>query len=498
MSKPKSFHEYKLLRESEESNLESNAVGSKVSLGDNSQFHPFYISDDPKSENYGKNKNLAPIVRAFKSGANWGWSRDNDTGKDKPVKISSKRLFLSGGAVRDHLLGKKTRNIELTTNASPDEVFHILKQNGFSFISKEGNLKGSNNSPNKKHGNNQTFWVNKVDSNKRPFCFGISVNDDHYELDVFRKNPRGLLDSNMESGSQIDDASGRDFTINGMYILLNNDNGPNKELLDFFGGMHHLAARKISSIGDMQSKFEEDPSRIIRYARMMNSYGSPDKVSDEEKDLIKSLSDRLNKLDNKVSMSEFNKGMEREDIDSRRYIKSCNDLGILDKIFPGKIIDSKLPVSASEVGDRHMPLAFMLRLNSPNSLNDLNIEPRDLQKIIFLIKMLGLNSNISPQNLSDLTTNYLSSGMPSRKLRDFVIKFGGMHSDLIDGFIDYTKKPRVKVFIKKDGIDTVADEFQDLVDPFDTNIDPDAFENRKKEIELNNFIDQLKNRNYEL
>ena len=126
----RSFSKYKLLRESagEISNSQDghNAVGSKISLGDGNKFPPFEISDDPKSENYGKNKNLAPVVRAFKQGANWGWSRDDSTGNDKPVKINSKKIYLTGGTVRDHLLGKKPRDYELATNASLDEVYHIL------------------------------------------------------------------------------------------------------------------------------------------------------------------------------------------------------------------------------------------------------------------------------------------------------------------------------------------------------------------------------------
>ena len=135
----RSFQKYKLLREAQEGKKggspmggkDVGGVGAKISLGDGNDFQPFEISDDPKSEHYGKNKNLSPIVREFKQGANWGWSRDDSTGNDKPVKIGGKKLFLAGGAVRDHLTGRKARNIELATNASPDEVYHVLKQNGF-------------------------------------------------------------------------------------------------------------------------------------------------------------------------------------------------------------------------------------------------------------------------------------------------------------------------------------------------------------------------------
>ena len=104
------FQEYKNLRESVEEkdkSGEAQPLGAKISLGDGNDFEPFQISDDPKNQHYGKNKNLAPIVRAFKGGGNWGWSRDDSSGEDKPVKIGSKKLFLTGGATRDQIKKKK-------------------------------------------------------------------------------------------------------------------------------------------------------------------------------------------------------------------------------------------------------------------------------------------------------------------------------------------------------------------------------------------------------
>ena len=491
----RSFSKYKLLRESagEISNSQDghNAVGSKISLGDGNKFPPFEISDDPKSENYGKNKNLAPVVRAFKQGANWGWSRDDSTGNDKPVKINSKKIYLTGGTVRDHLLGKKPRDYELATNASLDEVYHILKQNGFDYFDKNGELKNSKNGPNQKKGSNQYFWVEQTNKQGRPFIFGIGVNEDTYRLEVFRKTPRGLYNGDIESGTQTEDAYGRDFTINGMYILLNNDNGPNKELYDFFGGMHHIAAGKVHTIGNMKEKLEEDPSRILRYIRMLTSYGNQDKVSDEEKETLTSLANKIGELDRKFVMDEFKKGMDKDDIDPRNYLRCCRDFGVLDHMFPGKLIDTNFPKEMSELGDRHMPVAFMLRMNNPTSLEDLGMEPRELQKIVFLINTLGLNDKIDAKQLSDLTTGYLGSGISSRKLRDFGIKLGGLDGGLMDAFINYTKQPRINIFTTKDGEDTISDDFLDLFDTFSDEIDPDAADERKRKLELDSFQNQL-------
>lgn len=498
------WQQYRLLRESEDgsgnggvpkkvngASQELGAIGTKVSLGDGNDFLPFEISDDPKSEHYGKNKNLAPVVRAFKQGANWGWSRDDATGNDKPVKITGKKLFLAGGAVRDHLKGKKARDIELATNASPDEVYHILKQNGFEFINDKGmigNNKSAKISPNRKEGNKQYFWVNNTNKNGRPFSFGLKVNEDEFSMEVFRKTPRGNVEGDPEPGTHAEDAAGRDFTINGMYLALTSDNGPNKELHDFFGGMHHLASGRIAAIGDMKHKLKEDPSRIMRFVRMLSSYGDHKKIPEEERKIIQNSADGLGKMDRKLIMDEFRKGLDKDDVDPREYMKLFRDLGLLDHLFPGKMVDGNLPKELSELGDKHMPLAWMLRMNDPSALEDIGFEKKDSQKIGFLIKSLGMKEDMDGGGLMDLIQGYTSSGISGRKLREFATKLGGLDPNLMDAFLNHAKDPRVKQFkMGEDGQEGIDDNFTDLVDPFSGQPDSKAVEERKKELELRGF-----------
>lgn len=495
------WREYRLLREQQEkktngASQELGAIGTKVSLGDGNDFIPFEVSDDPKSEHYGKNKNLAPIVRAFKQGANWGWSRDDSTGGDKPVKISGKKLYLAGGSVRDHLKGKKARNIELATNASPDEVYHILKQNGFEFVNDKGqigNPKSAKVSPNRKEGNRQFFWVEKTNKNGRPFSFGLQVNEDQFTMDVFMKSPRGMVEADPEPGTHAEDAAGRDFTMNGMYILLGNDNGPNKELSDFFGGMHHLTSGRVAAIGDMKHKLKEDPSRILRYVRMLSGYGDPKKIPQEERDTIANSGEGLSKMDRKVMMDEFKKGLDKDDTDPREYLKLFRDLGLLDQLFPGKQVDADLPKELSELGDKHMPLAWMLRLNDPDALEDLGLDQKDMQKVKFLIKSLGMNENMDANSLMDLIQGYTSSGVSSRKLREFATKLGGLNPQLMDAFIAYAKDPRVKSYMSaEDGSETLNPSFHDLADPFTGEPNQHAMEERKRHLELQNFQKRMR------
>lgn len=499
----KRFSEYVLLREGNEPSKSGGAGGgdgmggisTKISLGDNNDYVPFEISDDPKSEHYGKNKNLAPIVRAFKQGANWGWSKDDSTGTDKPVKINGKKLFLSGGAVRDHLMGKKARNVELATNASPDEVYHLLKQNGFEFVNDQGQVGGGSGrtSPNKKEGSKQFFWVKKANKNGRPFTFGLKVNEDEFELDVFMKTPRGNVDKELESGTHGEDAAGRDFTLNGMYILLSADNGPNKELYDFYGGMHHLKSGRVAAIGDMGKKLKEDPSRILRYVRMLTQYGDPSKISDEDKSVIQKSAGGLSKLDRKLVMDEFKKGMDKDDVDTRGYLKTYRDLGLLDQLFPGKAIDTKLPKELSEIGDKHMPLAWMLRMNSPEMLDDLGMDPKDQKKIGFLIKSLTMSDGMDEDTLSDLLQGYTQSGVSSRKLKEFATKVGGLDQGVVDAFLGHAKGPRVNMYeTGEDGSEQISGAFADLTDPFTGQPDQTGVEKRKKQMELEGFKKQLK------
>lgn len=497
-----SFQEFRLLKEGAENKNKPDtggALGAKVSLGDQNDFQPFEVSDDPKSEHYGKNKNLSPIVRAFKSGGNWGWTKDDSTGDDKPVKISGKKLFLSGGAVRAHLRGEKANNIELATNASPDEVYHLLKQNGFEFINDQGMLNQNKKPPhpNRKEGAKQFFWVKRANKNGRPFAFGLRVNEDEFDLDCFQKSARGFDgDEEPEPGTQADDANSRDFTINGLYIQLTNDNGPNKDLYDFHGGIHHMMSGQIVPIGGDKAfdEMRKRPSRIIRYMRFMHGYGDPKTVSQEQmQKFMSAAADGLPKLaqkpeGRKYMMDEFKKGLDKDGSDGRKYLKLFKKFGVLDLLFPGKMIDADLPKELSELGDKHMPLAWMLRNNDPQSLEDTGMDPKDLKKIAFLIKSLNVDENMDPDRLDDLTNGYTSSGISGRKLRDWGTKLGKKDPNIMDAFLAYVKSPRVKLYEKgDDGNEKLNNAFSDLIDPFTGQQDHEGIKERRKHLELDSF-----------
>lgn len=456
-------------------------VQSKISLGDGNEYKPFTVSDDPNSEHFGANSSLAPIVRAFKKGANWGWSKDDKTGEDKPVKISGKKLFLTGGAVRDHLAGKKPRNVELSTNASPDEIYHILNQNNFEFEGNEDNNSGQ-----------QSFWVMEKDTNGRPIKFGVRVKNDQYELSVFSANPKGIP-GKFKPGTQEQDAASRDFTMNALSLGLTNDNGPNKDLYDFFGGLHHMASGQVVPIGDFTEKLKEDPTRALRFARMLSRYGDPSKIGEQNKSALSGIIPMLAKADRSKVTDEFSKIFSYDDGDTRCAMKIYSDLGLLDGVFPGMSLDKELPKELKEMGDKHMPLAWMMRKNVPEEIefNMHGFKPDLLKKIMFLIKSLNLGENIDPTSLADLRNNYFESGLSSRNLRNWTTKIAKKDERLVDAFIQHVRSPRINLYVNEEN-NEVHKDFKNCVDPFTGKIDARQVNEQKIDLEYRNFREILK------
>lgn len=413
-----SFHKYLLLREEKEV---EGRVSARVTLGSDNDFEPFFVSDDPASAQYGKNRNLAPIIKAFKKGGRWGWTRD-ESGEEKPVKISGKKLYLSGGTVRDHLSHKKVYDYDLVTNASSDEIEHILTQNGFA--KEEGHEEHKLN-----------FWPCEFSADGKPFSFKVNCYGTTINLSCLRKTPYGIGVPPLP-GSLSDDAKSRDFTINAMYILLTNDNGANKELIDFFGGIHHLVSRKIVTIGKMSKRFEEDPKRIIRYFVYLCEYGNPKNVPEEEKATVTRLAkELLPQIDSKTRIHEVKKLLRQHNVSMYKLMKVLSDFGVLQFVFPDHAVDTNIPTSLAEIEDRHMPVAWVLRYNDPEDIKNIGWDRPDANKISFLVKFLDINNQRDLEKLKNSILSFWNSGLTNKKLRDWAVKVAGMSPDLVDEFI---------------------------------------------------------------
>ena len=78
-------------------------------------------------------------------------------------------------------------------------------------------------------------------------------------------------DNSTDEREAVDDASRRDFTINGLLFRISaGRGGVDGRMLDPFGGIEDMRRKRIRCIGDAGDRFREDPVRIVRAIRLKN------------------------------------------------------------------------------------------------------------------------------------------------------------------------------------------------------------------------------------
>ncbi len=149
--------------------------------------------------------------------------------------------LLAGGCVRDMLLGRPAKDYDVATNALPADVIRLFRR---------------------------TLKVGAK--------FGVVIvltQGEQVEVATFRSEAGyedGRHPTEVRFTSAAEDASRRDFTINGMFY------DPLKEqVIDYVGGQADLAQRIIRTIGDPQERFSEDYLRMLRAVRFSTQLGFP-------------------------------------------------------------------------------------------------------------------------------------------------------------------------------------------------------------------------------
>ncbi|WP_241970410.1 polynucleotide adenylyltransferase PcnB [Idiomarina seosinensis] len=153
--------------------------------------------------------------------------------------------YLVGGCVRDLLLGLQPKDFDVTTNATPEEVkklFRNCRLIGRRFrlahilfgreIIEVATFRGHHNSDDEDH--------------KK-----IAQQDEHGQL--VRDNVYGTIE---------EDAERRDFTVNALYY-----NIADFCIYDFANGRQDIEAGILRLIGDPETRYREDPVRMLRAVR---------------------------------------------------------------------------------------------------------------------------------------------------------------------------------------------------------------------------------------
>ncbi len=141
--------------------------------------------------------------------------------------------LFAGGCVRDRLLNRPAKDYDVVTDAVPEEVTKCFRR---------------------------TLQIGAQ--------FGVVMvltEGQQVEVATFRTEggyQDGRHPGHVEFGSATEDASRRDFTVNGMFY-----DPIEKTVLDFVNGQQDLEKRILRTIGDPDERFGEDYLRMLRAVR---------------------------------------------------------------------------------------------------------------------------------------------------------------------------------------------------------------------------------------
>lgn len=149
-------------------------------------------------------------------------------------------VALVGGAVRDALLGREIRDLDVATDGSPDDV-----------------RAACDGAP----------WCRRVYAvGERYGTVGVVLSGgtvvEVSQLRCGPDEPAGFAERFAT------DAAHRDFTVNAMAALW-----PSLALLDSMGGLQDAHAKVLRAPGDPAARFAEDPLRVLRAARFVAELG---------------------------------------------------------------------------------------------------------------------------------------------------------------------------------------------------------------------------------
>ena len=180
-------------------------------------------------------------------------------------------LYMVGGSVRDYLLGLALTDMDLVTDATPNEMESFLPEADYTFA-KYGSIK-------------------------------LKYKGVKFDITTLREESN-YLDSRHPGEIKFTkdlsvDVKRRDLTINALYL------SKDLEVIDYVNGQKDLENKVIKMVGDPLTRIKEDPLRIIRIYRFHLDLGFSIDPALEE--VIKNNRDLLNKLRKEKFLEEIHK-----------------------------------------------------------------------------------------------------------------------------------------------------------------------------------------------
>ena len=213
------------------------------------------------------------------------------------LKGAGHEAYIVGGCVRDAILETEPKDWDITTSALPGQV--------------------------------KSLFPRTVDTGIQHGTVMVIRRGTGYEVTTYR------VDGEYKDGrhpetvtftrSLEEDLKRRDFTINALAY------SPEEGIVDLFGGMEDLAARKIRCVRDPDERFSEDALRIMRAIRFSAQLSFA--IEQQTLDAVRNHADDLSKVSAERIREEFEKTLLSQ---SPERVNLFSELGMEAAIIPDK------------------------------------------------------------------------------------------------------------------------------------------------------------------
>jgi len=148
-----------------------------------------------------------------------------------------------GGCVRDHVLGRRSNDVDMACTLVPPMVMDMAQQLGWKAVP-----------TGIAHGTVTLVLPNRV----------LEVTTLRRDVKTDGRHAEVLYTTRFE-----DDAARRDFTMNALYM------DRYGQITDFYDGVTDAQAGRVRFIGDAHARIREDGLRILRFFRFLATHGTP-------------------------------------------------------------------------------------------------------------------------------------------------------------------------------------------------------------------------------
>lgn len=279
--------------------------------------------------------------------------------------------YLVGGGVRDLLLGKKPKDFDVTTSATPEQVRKLFRN---------CRLVG------------RRFRLAHVMFG--PEIIEVATFRGHHEAGVndrttSQRGQNGMLLRDNIFGSIEEDAQRRDFTINSLYYSV-----ADFTVRDYVGGMQDLKDGLIRLIGTPETRYREDPVRMLRAVRFAAKLNM--RISPETAEPIPRLATLINDVpparlfEESLKLLEAGYGFETYNL--------LREYNLFQPLFP------TITRYFTENGDSAMEriIAQVLKNTDTRIHNDMRVNPAFLFAAMFWYPLLETAQRITQRAVSPI------------------------------------------------------------------------------------------------